>query len=371
MHCGKGLIASDNGAEESSGSQDHASGSVTKDEISQGKTDAFSKDHAPHYQLLSKKFLVPVIAGACVFAIAGGAAFALINSNGDKPAAPQTSNSLSAVTTSSTSSTSPVFTNSTPITTASSPNPSHDSFPIEISDELRAQPGAGGVVATLGTYFWGVNSRSWQTVWQQFTAAGQQRVGGVEKLAQDDATSNDFKVAVHDITPVDAATLQVFVTFTSTQDPGYGPNGETCDNWTLDYTFKRENGSWLIDVSRPHNGISYQSCNGSANNALPARVGQCSITTITNIGTRLTSGGVPVPNSGITIMYANGGYQVSYDLSPSVSDWRVGDQVQLCLVSLPSNCPPGDDRGKLYKATNLRTNESWQAYDSEHSCGGA
>ena len=39
--------------------------------------------------------------------------------------------------------------------------------------------------------------------------------------------------------------------------------------------------------------------------------------------------------------------------------------------SVPENCPPGDDRGKIYKATNLRTNESWEAPDSQHSCGGA
>jgi hypothetical protein len=50
---------------------------------------------------------------------------------------------------------------------------------------------------------------------------------------------------------------------------------------------------------------------------------------------------------------------------------RSGDKVKLCLVSLPEDCPPGDDRGKIYRATNLRTGESWEAPDSQHSCGGA
>jgi hypothetical protein len=43
----------------------------------------------------------------------------------------------------------------------------------------------------------------------------------------------------------------------------------------------------------------------------------------------------------------------------------------LCLTGIPDECPPGDDRGKTYKATNLRTKKSWEAMDSEHMCGGA
>ena len=50
---------------------------------------------------------------------------------------------------------------------------------------------------------------------------------------------------------------------------------------------------------------------------------------------------------------------------------RVGDPVTLCLVSIPRNCPPGDDRGKVYSAANWRTQERWSLPDSQHSCGGA
>lgn len=103
------------------------------------------------------------------------------------------------------------------------------------------------------------------------------------------------------------------------------------------------------------------------NGTLPNAVGESSITTIVDIGSRL----VGAPNSGTAIKYANGGYQVSYDISASTSDWHVGDRVKLYLESLPTGCPPGDNRGKLYQATNLRTNETWEAYDSEHMCGGA
>lgn len=110
-----------------------------------------------------------------------------------------------------------------------------------------------------------------------------------------------------------------------------------------------------------------QSSPASENASLPTTIGECSITSVASIVSRL----VGMPNSGSAIKYANGGYQVSYDTIASVQDWRIGDQVKFCLVSIPTNCPPGDNRGKVYNATNLRTNETWEARDSEHSCGGA
>lgn len=99
---------------------------------------------------------------------------------------------------------------------------------------------------------------------------------------------------------------------------------------------------------------------------LPTEIGACSETTIEDIGYRLGD-----PDSGSAISYANGGGQVSYDTIPEIHRSRVGDPVRLCLVSIPEDCPPGDDRGKVYSATNLRTGESWEAPDSQHSCGGA
>ena len=107
--------------------------------------------------------------------------------------------------------------------------------------------------------------------------------------------------------------------------------------------------------------------------ALPTVVGQCDGTTISQIGTRLTDGatGNPIPGTGSAIWYADGGYQVSYDTIQGIIDSQIGDQVSLCLVSIPDNCPPGDNRGRVYQATNLRTGENWEASDAEHSCGGA
>jgi len=100
---------------------------------------------------------------------------------------------------------------------------------------------------------------------------------------------------------------------------------------------------------------------------VPTKVGQCVTTRISQLSSRLEN----MPDSGSAVNYANGLYQVSYDTIPGLVTARVGDSVKLCLKSVPSGCPKGDDRGKSYAATDLRTNKSWEAMDSEHMCGGA
>jgi hypothetical protein len=97
------------------------------------------------------------------------------------------------------------------------------------------------------------------------------------------------------------------------------------------------------------------------------RVGDCVNTKIKEIGTRLmnTSG------SGSAIVFENGGFQVSYDTVPAIEKSRVGDPVRMCLESIPQNCPIGDDRGRVYHVTNLRTYQSWSRADASHMCGGA
>jgi hypothetical protein len=106
---------------------------------------------------------------------------------------------------------------------------------------------------------------------------------------------------------------------------------------------------------------------------LPTRVGQCTNTAIKDVTTRLVDGSTnkPIPDSGSAVDFLNGGYQVSYDTLPEITQSRAGDPVTMCLVSIPQGCPPGDKRGRTYKTTNLRTHGSWTLPDAEHMCGGA
>ncbi|MEO0314062.1 MAG: hypothetical protein RI928_518 [Pseudomonadota bacterium] len=96
----------------------------------------------------------------------------------------------------------------------------------------------------------------------------------------------------------------------------------------------------------------------------------CIDTVISGIGPRLE--GADPKQFGTSIHYKNYVSGVSYSYIPAISERsRINDPVKVCLVSRFENCPKGDDRGKTYRATNLRTKESWELPDSQHICGGA
>ena len=102
---------------------------------------------------------------------------------------------------------------------------------------------------------------------------------------------------------------------------------------------------------------------------LPTEVGACADSSITQTGGRLE--GDDTFETGTFVQFENGGSQISYDRIDGVVNSKIGDPVRICLVSIPEDCPPGDDRGRVYNTTNLRTGESWEMPDSGHMCGGA
>ena len=105
----------------------------------------------------------------------------------------------------------------------------------------------------------------------------------------------------------------------------------------------------------------------------PKQVGKCADTFIQQVGTRLSDGatGTPIEGSGTSVSLTNGVYLVSYDEIPSLKNYKVGEKVKLCLLSIPSHCPPGDDRGRFYSLFNYRTRQTVKLPDSQHLCGGA
>jgi len=100
----------------------------------------------------------------------------------------------------------------------------------------------------------------------------------------------------------------------------------------------------------------------------PTKIGECAERTIAVISTRLNEK-LPsrrpksVDDGGSYVRYTNGNTQVSYEWDAALVHSRVGDKVRFCLVSIPKDCPPGDNRGRVYETTNLRTNEVWKMPD--------
>jgi hypothetical protein len=126
-------------------------------------------------------------------------------------------------------------------------------------------------------------------------------------------------------------------------------------------------GSYRVDLFRARSEPTAKT--------MPNHVGQCTITKIASISTRFGEELKPptdeLDSSGTAISYANTGYQVSYSYIAAIAQSHIGDEVLLCLVSIPKNCPAGDERGKIYSVTNLNTTASWLLPDAQHGCGGA
>jgi peptidoglycan/xylan/chitin deacetylase (PgdA/CDA1 family) len=106
---------------------------------------------------------------------------------------------------------------------------------------------------------------------------------------------------------------------------------------------------------------------GEPGSTMPTDIGQCVDTTITIVDTRLAG----VSGSGSAVGFLNGGAQVGFETIPEIDESRPGDEVTVCLDSIPSNCPTGDDRGRVYTTTNKRTGKKWTQANASHMCGGA
>lgn len=101
-----------------------------------------------------------------------------------------------------------------------------------------------------------------------------------------------------------------------------------------------------------------------------SRVGECDETAIEWIGPRLQESQGDPP-AGTSIRFDDAVRQVSYNRELAVLSSRVGDPARVCLIEIPKGCPRGDNRGRVYRVTNLRTGKTWELPDSSHECGGA
>jgi uncharacterized protein len=109
---------------------------------------------------------------------------------------------------------------------------------------------------------------------------------------------------------------------------------------------------------------------------LPRTVGECVNTSVIGITDRFGERLSPYVDatgfdSGSAADFRNGGHVISYAKEQILLNSRNGDRIRMCLVSIPKNCPPGDDRGRMYRIFNVRTHDSAVMSDSQHMCGGA
>lgn len=130
-------------------------------------------------------------------------------------------------------------------------------------ERVMVPPSAGDAAAdvsdTLTRYFAGINSGDYASAYAMYSA--HLRAGwSLAAFAADTATSFDSDFAV-----LDAATgedtVSVTLQFTSLQAPDQGPDGDTCDRWTLRYRLVLDDGgAWRIDAADKVDGRTHTSC---------------------------------------------------------------------------------------------------------------
>jgi S1-C subfamily serine protease len=118
---------------------------------------------------------------------------------------------------------------------------------------------AASITSTLVTYFDAIDNGDYATAYAQFDAHAQSQ-GSEQTFASGDATSYDFNFNLISVTAGSPAVDVAALDFTSVQDAAHGPNGDTCDNWTLNYTMVNVSGTWLIDSATGQNGVTHTAC---------------------------------------------------------------------------------------------------------------
>jgi hypothetical protein len=115
------------------------------------------------------------------------------------------------------------------------------------------------VIATLTTYFDAIDTGDYATAYAQL-APDEQATITEAQFAANDATSYDYNIDLGAATATSTGGELVDVSFTSLQAAAEGPNGDQCDNWTLEYTMVNSGGSWLIEAANGQGGVTHLAC---------------------------------------------------------------------------------------------------------------
>ncbi len=118
---------------------------------------------------------------------------------------------------------------------------------------------AAGISSAFATYFDGINSGDYAAAFSVLSPR-RQAAAGYRNFASGVSTSYDSEIHVLTARRVDPVTARVVLSFVSLQRADKGPDGDTCDLWTLRYTMVEQAGQWLIDNAQSYLGSTHTSC---------------------------------------------------------------------------------------------------------------
>jgi S1-C subfamily serine protease len=109
---------------------------------------------------------------------------------------------------------------------------------------------ASEIRQTLTTYYGSINAGDYVSTLSTFSPSFATGFSP-DQMARDLRTSFDFSVVIQDVTGTTSAAT-AWVTFVSVQAPRFGPDGEGCTEWSLDYDFVGAGSRLLIDGVTAH-----------------------------------------------------------------------------------------------------------------------
>jgi serine protease Do len=119
-------------------------------------------------------------------------------------------------------------------------------IPLDVT-VTSEHPEAPSMAQTFQRYGDAVNSGDYATAYNLLTPSVRADSGILEEYGQELATSYWRAIDIIDVAAVDTTTDDVEVAFTTEQDPGFGPAGQTCSQWRVSYRMVLDAGFWQID----------------------------------------------------------------------------------------------------------------------------
>lgn len=111
---------------------------------------------------------------------------------------------------------------------------------------LSRHPDAPSIALALDRYFESIDSGEYYAAWQSISGDLRGGFRDVDSFAEEYSTTRIRGVTLKLSEMVDETANTADVSFTSTQDSAYGPDGQTCTHWNLRYTVHLDSGSWVI-----------------------------------------------------------------------------------------------------------------------------
>lgn len=119
---------------------------------------------------------------------------------------------------------------------------------------------APSIAQTMQLYAESINKGHLDTVWGLLTPKMHDRVGGQDNYSDELSTSAWHWLVVEDVEVLDDTTDTAVVSLRTTQSAEHGPEGATCSDWRVTYTFALDAGWWQIDGAKLTDGAAPTPC---------------------------------------------------------------------------------------------------------------